>query len=253
MAGHSKWSKVKHIKGVVDVKRGQLFSKLSREISIAAREGGKDPDLNPRLRQAIAASKAQNMPNENIERAIKKGAGELEGVAYEEICYEGYAPGGLGIAMIVETATDNKNRTAAEIRRVFTKHHGNLGSTGSVTYLFDRKGEIQVPREEAGEEKMLEIAMEAGAEDVSTEDDAHILLTAHQDLAAVADRVRAAGLTVTSQRLVYTAQNPIPIDDPSIASQVLRLYDSLDDQDDTTHVFSNFDISDEVLAQIDRE
>lgn len=249
MAGHNKWSKVKHIKGVVDAKRGRAFSKLSHEIAIATKEGGKDPDLNPRLRHAIAAAKKGNVPNDNIQRAIKKGAGEIEGVSYEEITYEGYAPG--GVAMLVETATDNKNRTAASMRSLFNKHNGSLGSSGSVTYLFDRRGEIHVPLSQASEEEILEIALEAGADDTAVEEDTHVLTTAHDQLAVVADRLREKGLEVTSQKLVYVPQTSIEVTDRSIASQVLRLYEALDDSDDTVNVFSNFDISDEVMEQID--
>lgn len=248
MAGHNKWSKVKHIKGPLDAKRGRIFSKLSHEIAIATKEGGKDPDLNPRLRQGIAAAKAQNMPNDNIERAIKKGAGEIEGVSYDEMTYEGYAPG--GVAVLVEAATDNKNRTAADVRRIFSKHNGNLGSTGSVSYLFRRCGEVQVPSDEADEVRMLEIAMEVGADDATVEDDMHVLLTAHDQLNHVANGVAEAGLTVASQKLIYLPETTILLEDPSIAAQVLRLYDSFDDYDDTINVFANFDIPDTVLDQI---
>lgn len=248
MAGHNKWSKVKHIKGVVDVKRGRAFSKLSHEISIATKEGGKDPDLNPRLRHAIAAAKNQNMPNDNIQRAIKKGAGEIEGVTYEEITYEGYAPG--GVALLIETATDNKNRTAASIRSAFNKHNGSMGNAGSVAYLFDRRGEIQVPLEEASEEQILEVALEAGVDDSSIVGDRHVLLTAHDSLSSAAESVREAGLNVSSQKLVYVPQTTIAIDDPQTATKVLRLYEALDDEDDTVNVFSNFDIADDVMAQV---
>lgn len=248
MAGHNKWSKVKHIKGAVDAKRGRIFSKLSHEIAIATKEGGKDPDLNPRLRHAIAAAKSQNMPSDNIERALKKGAGELEGVSYDEITYEGYAPG--GVAMLIETATDNKNRTAASMRHLFNKHNGSLGNSGSVAYLFDRRGEIQVPVSEASEEKILEVALEASAEDTSVDGDVHVLLTAHDSLATVAEKVRQAGLDVTSQKLIYVPQTSINISDVDLATQVIRLFEALDDEDDTINVFSNFDIADEVMEQI---
>ncbi len=250
MAGHNKWSKVKHIKGVVDAKRGRAFSKLSHEIAIATKEGGKDPDLNPRLRHAIAAAKNQNMPNDNIQRAIKKGAGEIEGVSYDEITYEGYAAG--GIAMLVETATDNKNRTAAAIRSAFNKHNGSMGNAGSVAYLFDRRGEIQVPLAEASEDQMLDVALEAGADDASMDADGevHVLLTAHENLAAVAENVRQAGLEVASQKLIYVPKTSVAIEDSSTAAKVLRLYEALDDEDDTVNVFSNFDIADDVMAQI---
>ncbi len=250
MAGHNKWSKVKHIKGVVDAKRGRAFSKLSHEISIATKEGGKDPDLNPRLRQAIAAAKKENVPNDNIQRAIKKGAGEIEGVSYEEMTYEGYAPG--GVAMLIEAATDNKNRTAAAMRSAFSKNNGNLGNSGSVSYLFQRRGEVQIPLEEADEERMLEVAVETGADDSYVDGDVHILSTSVENLISVAESVRQRDLTVASQKLVFVPDTLIRVEDPSTASQVLRLYNALDNEDDTVNVFSNFDIPDEVLEQLNQ-
>ena len=248
MAGHNKWSKIRHTKGAADAKRGRAFSKVAHEISIATRQGGKDPDLNPRLRQAIAAARSQNMPGDNIQRAIKKGAGEIEGVSYEEITYEGYGP--AGVAMLVEAATDNKNRTAASIRSAFNKHNGSMGNSGSVAYLFNRRGEIQVPLDEASEEKMLDIALEAGADDALVEGDAHVLLTAQDKLAAVAEAVRHAGLEVRSQKLIYVPQTSVTLSDVSIAIQVIRLYEALDNEDDTINVFSNFDLAEEVMDQI---
>src|SRR5437870_12269111 len=170
MSGHSKWSKVKRFKGAIDAKRGKIFSKLSKEISIAAKRGGGDPNGNPRLRRAIQAARAQSMPNDNIERAIERGTGEdRDGVQVDEIVYEGYAPG--GVAIIVETATDNKNRTGAEIRRILTQNNGNLASSGSVSYMFHRKGQITVPRASIDEDRVLEVALEAGADEVTTEED----------------------------------------------------------------------------------
>src|SRR5215210_7361778 len=176
MAGHSKWSKVKRFKGALDVKRGKLFSKLSKETSVAAKSGGGDPDGNPRLRSAVLAARAQSMPNENIERAIKRGTGEgTEAQSFEELIYEGYAPG--GVAVIVEVATDNKNRTAADLRLIFTKHHGNLASSGSVSYMFHRKGRITVPRDAIDEDRLFELALEAGAEELTSEDEADVITT----------------------------------------------------------------------------
>src|SRR5438477_12685916 len=172
MAGHSKWSKVKRFKGAIDAKRGQIFSKLSKEITIAAKTGGGDPNGNPRLRSAIQAARAQSMPNDNVERAIKRGTGQgVEAASFEEIIYEGYGPGGA--AIIVEAATDNKNRTAAEVRSIFTKNHGNLGSAGSVSYMFHKKGQIIVPRSSIGEERIFELALEAGAEELTNQEDAY--------------------------------------------------------------------------------
>lgn len=248
MSGHSKWSKVKHIKGPLDAKRGQIFSRLSRELSIASKQGGKDPTLNARLRQAITAAKAQNMPNDTVERAIKKGAGELEGAAYDEILYEGYGP--AGVAMMVEVATDNKNRTAAEMRRIFSRGNGNLGTSGSVAYLFDRKGEIQIPVEVCSAEEIVEMALEAGADDVQSDSDHHIFLTSPESLSSVAETLRATNLPLSSERLIYIPQVNVTIGDPTIASQVLHLYEALDEQDDTIHVYSNFDIADDVLEQL---
>src|SRR5947199_2105061 len=177
MAGHSKWSKVKRFKGAIDAKRGKIFSKLSKEITIAAKRGGGDPNGNPRLRSAIQAARTQSMPNDNIERAIKRGTGEgKDGQQFDEIVYEGYAPG--GVAIIVETATDNKNRTAAEIRSIFAKNNGNLGSSGSVSYMFHKKGQITVPRDSIDEERIFELALDAGAEELTTEEDEYLIITA---------------------------------------------------------------------------
>src|SRR3954453_21377737 len=177
MAGHSKWSKVKRFKGAIDTKRGQIFSKFSKEITIAAKTGGGDPNGNPRLRSAVQAARSQSMPNDNIERAIKRGTGEgNDATHFDEITYEGYAPG--GVAVIVEAATDNKNRTAAEIRSIFTKNHGNLGATGSVSYMFHRKGQIIVPRASIDEEKIFELALEAGAAELTNQEDMYLIITA---------------------------------------------------------------------------
>src|SRR5207248_8221042 len=198
MAGHSKWSKVKRFKGAIDAKRGKVFNKLSKEISIAAKSGG-DPNGNHRLRSAILAARAVSMPGDNIERAIKRGTGEgTEGQHFDEIIYEGYAPG--GVAVIVETATDNKNRTAAEIRSIFTKNHGNLGSSGSVSYMFHRKGQIAVPRLSMAEDKIFELALEAGAEELTNEEEAYVIGTAPDQLYAVAEALKNAGVTIESQK-----------------------------------------------------
>lgn len=248
MAGHNKWSKVKHIKGAADAKRSQLFSKLSKEITIAARGGG-DPDLNPRLRSAVTAARKQSMPSENIERAIKKGTGELGGEAIEEIVYEGYGPG--GIAFLIEVATDNKNRSAADIRSLFNKNGGNMGSAGSVAYLFDRKGEIRLPLSALGEDAMLEAALEAGADDVSGDGEDHVVLTAVESLFEVAAALTRAGLESTSQKLVYVPRTTTTIADPAAAAALIKLSDALDDYDDTQNVYSNFDLTDEVMAALD--
>ncbi|MEY2481361.1 MAG: hypothetical protein QOI04_2288 [Verrucomicrobiota bacterium] len=249
MSGHSKWSKVKRFKGAIDAKRGQIFSKLSKEISIAAKSGGGDPNANARLRSAIQTARDQSMPNDNIERAIKRGTGEgNEAQHFDEIVYEGYAPG--GVAVIVETATDNKNRTAAEIRSIFTKHHGNLASSGSVSYMFHRKGQITVPHASIAEDKLLELALEAGAEDLTNEEDRYLITTPHDQLYAVAEALKNAGVTTEGQKFTFIPDTTVPVADETAALQVLRLCDSLEDDDDVQNVYSNLDIPDELLARL---
>lgn len=249
MSGHNKWSKVKHIKARVDARKGKIFSRLSQEISIAARDGGGDPDLNPRLRTAIEGAKSQSMPKENIERAIKKGTGELGGQAIQEVTYEGYGPG--GIALIVEVTTDNTNRAAAKVREIFTKNGGSIATPGSVTYQFDRKGEIRVPAEAHSEDEVMAAAVDAGAEDLQSDGDEHVIYTEASNLSAVANGLREAGISPASVQLVSVPQNPSVIDNVTATKQALRLYELLDDYEDTVNVFTNFEISDEVLAQLD--
>jgi len=249
MAGHSKWSKVKHIKAVVDVRRGKLFSKLAKEITVATKMGGGDPSGNPRLRAAIAAARAQSMPGDNIDRAIKRGTGDHgPGSVIEELTYEGYAPG--GVAVLVEVATDNKNRAAADLRLIFSKNHGSLASSGSVAYLFKRRGQITIPRASIDEDKVLELALEAGAEDVSADDEHHIVTTAHDRLYAVADALRQSGVTADSQKLTFIPDTTIQLTDESVAQQVLRLCDALEENDDVQHVHANFDVSEDILARL---
>lgn len=249
MAGHNKWSKVKHIKAVVDAKKGKVFSKMAREITIAAKNGGKDADLNPRLRTAVLNARAVNMPNENVERAIKKGVGELEGTVMEEITYEGYAP--AGVAMMVETVTDNRNRTSQDLRTAFNKNGGNMGSAGAVAHLFLRRGEVRVPASAGSEDAMMELALEAGADDVSSDEEEHVLSTAPDQLYAVAHFLKDKGIAATSVKLTYQPATTILITDVDTAKQVLKLYDVLDDLDDTQNVHANFELSDEVIAQLD--
>jgi len=248
MAGHSKWSKVKRLKGALDVKRGKLFSKLSKEITVAARLGGGNPSMNPRLRAAVQAARTQSMPNDNIDRAIKKGMGELGSQAVEELVYEGYAPG--GVAVLVETATDNKNRTAADLRLIFTKNHGNLGVPGSVAFLFHRKGQITLPLEAASEDRVLEVALEAGADELAADEEHHIITTPPDQLYAVAETLKKAALEPDSQKLTYIPQNSVAVTDEQVARQVVRLYDALDDCDDVLNVHANFDIPEDLLARI---
>jgi YebC/PmpR family DNA-binding regulatory protein len=249
MAGHSKWSKVKRFKGAIDAKRGQIFSKLSKEITIAAKAGGGDPNSNPRLRSAIQAARAQSMPNDNIDRAIKRGTGEGQDAAhFDEIIYEGYAPG--GVAVIVEAATDNKNRTAAEVRSIFTKNNGNLASSGSVSFMFHRKGKINVPRSSIDEERILELALESGAEELTTEEDQYLIITSHDQLYAVADALKKAGVTTDGQKFTFIPDTTIAVTDETVARQVLRLCDALEEDDDVQNVYSNLDIPDELLAKL---
>jgi YebC/PmpR family DNA-binding regulatory protein len=249
MAGHSKWSKVKRSKGALDVKRGAIFSKLAKEISIAAKIGGGDAHGNPRLRSAIQAARVQSMPNDNVERAIKRGTGEGDDAThFEEVVYEGYAPG--GVAVIVEAATDNKNRTAADIRRIFAKHNGSLATSGSVSYMFHRKGQIMVSRVALAEDRIFELALEAGAEELTTEEETYLITTAHDQLYAVAEALRHAGVTTDGQKFTFIPDTTVAVDDETVAHQVLRLCDSLADDDDVQNVYSNLDISDEVLAKL---
>jgi len=249
MAGHSKWSKVKRFKGAIDAKRGQIFSKLSKEISIAAKTGGGDPNANPRLRSAILAARSQSMPNDNVERAIKRGTGEgAEAQHFEEIVYEGYAPG--GVAVIVEAATDNKNRTAAELRSIFSKNHGNLAASGSVSYMFHKKGQISVPRAAIDEERLFELALEAGVDELTTDEDQYLITTSHDQLYAVAEALKRAGVTIDGQKFTFIPDTILPVADEATALQVLRLCDSLEDDDDVQNVYSNLDIPDELLAKL---
>ncbi len=247
MAGHSKWSKVKRLKGALDIKRGKLFSKISKEIMIAAKLGGKNPLLNPRLRAAIQTARSQSMPNDNIERAIKKGTGELTATAVEEMLYEGYAPG--GVAFLVEAATDNKNRTAADLRSIFSRQQGNLGGPGSVSHMFQRKGQILIPKKSASEETLFEAALKAGAEEFFPEDTFYTIITMPDQLYAVAEALKHASISIETQKLTFLPQNTIHISDERIAHQILRLYDTLDDCDDVLNVHSNFDIPEQLLLQ----
>ncbi len=248
MAGHSKWSKVKRFKGALDAKRGKIFSRFSKEIMVAARTGGGDLNVNPRLRTAVAAARSQNMPNDTIERAIKKGTGEIAGGVLDELIYEGYGPGGA--AIIVEAATDNKNRTAADIRSIFSKNHGHLAASGAVSYLFRRKGLITISRDAVGEERLMEIALEAGAEDLAADEDLYVVTTPQDRLYQVGEAVRNAGIHAESQKLTFLPGTTVNIDQEGLASQVLRLCDALEENDDVQNVYSNFDISDELLTKL---
>ena len=249
MSGHSKWATIKRKKGATDAARGKMFSKCIKEITIAARSGGGDLEGNPRLRTAIAAAKAVNMPSTNIERAIKRGTGEIEGASYEETRYEGYAPG--GVAVLVEIATDNKNRTAGEIRQIFTKHGGALGEAGSVAYLFKPRGVIQVEKSAVGEEALMEIVLEAGADDVNSEGDTYEVLTPPAALEAVKEALAAKKVPVQSAEATRVASQVVPVTEKD-AGQLLRLVDTLEEHDDVQKVFANFSLPDEVLAKLAR-
>jgi YebC/PmpR family DNA-binding regulatory protein len=248
MAGHSKWSKVKRFKGAIDAKRGKIFSRFAKEIMVAARTGGGDANSNPRLRSAVLAARAQNMPGDTIDRAVKKGTGEIAGGLVEEITYEGYGPG--GVAMIVETATDNRNRTAADIRSIFSKNHGHLAASGAVSYLFKRKGQMTVLKSSASEDQLLELVLDAGAEDLATDEDLYVITTPHDRLYLVAEAIKQAGIPSESQKLTFIPETTVTITDEELAAQVLRLCDALEDNDDVQNVSSNFDISDALLTKL---
>jgi len=247
MAGHSKWANIQHRKGAQDKKRGKLFTKLIREITIAAKMGGSDLDANPRLRLAVDKAKGQSMPKDNIERAIKRGAGETDGADYLEIRYEGYGPGGT--AVMVDCLTDNRNRTVADVRHAFTKFGGNLGADGSVNYLFNKVGQLLFP-EGSDEEVVMEAAIEAGAEDVIAEDDGSIeVLTDPADFEHVRDAMRAAGITAETAQITMRASTNAALEVKE-AGSMIKMLDMLEDLDDVQEVYSNADISEDVLAQI---
>ena len=238
MSGHSKWATIKHKKGALDAKRGKIFTRLIKEITIAAKQGGGDPDGNPRLRGAIAAAKAENMPAENIKRAIQRGTGELEGVSYEEITYEGYGPG--GVAIIIEVLTDNKNRAVSEIRHAFTKNGGNMGAEGAVAWMFTKKGVIVVNKS-VNEEKLTEVVLDAGAEDLSDEGDNWEVLTDPKDFEAVTEALKAAKITPEHAEVTKIASTYTKLEGTQ-ANAMMRLLEVLEDLDDTQNVYSNFDM-----------
>ena len=242
MSGHSKWATIKHKKGALDAKRGKIFTRLIREITIAAKGGGGDPDGNPRLRTAIAAAKAENMPADNIKRAIQKGTGELEGASYEEIQFEGYGPG--GVAVIVQTMTDNRNRAVSEIRHAFSKNGGNLGETGSVGYMFSKKGVIVVAKSAVDEDKLTEIVLDAGAEDLSDQGENWEIITGPKEYEAVVEAIKAAKITPEHAEVTMIASTYTKLEGAQAAAMV-RLLDVIEDLDDTQNVYSNFDMDEE--------
>ena len=247
MSGHSKWASIKHKKGAVDAKRGKVFTKLIKEITVATRMGGKDPEANARLRAAIAAAKAENMPKENIERGIKKGTGELEGSTYEEATYEGYGPG--GVAVLVEVLTDNKNRAVAEVRHLFERHGGSLGAAGCVAWMFTQKGLIVLPKDQTDEEKLFEVALEAGAEDIKEEEKEFEVITEPSLFEQVKTAVEGTGLTYALAEITMIPQTTTSLEGKN-AQQMLTLMELLEDNDDVNHIYANFDIPDEVMVAI---
>jgi len=245
MSGHSKWSSIKHKKGAADAKRGKVFTKLIKEITVAARMGGGDPGGNPRLRTAILAAKAENMPKDNIDRAVKKGTGELEGVSYEESTYEGYGPGGA--AVFVESLTDNKNRAVADIRHIFAKAGGNLGENGCVAYMFDKKGYINIEKDAVDEEKLMEVALEAGAEDVRDDESSFEVITAIEDFEAVKTAIEAQSIPYIEAEITMLPQTTTNLEGKE-AEQMIKLMDALEDCEDVQKVYTNADIPEELVG-----
>ncbi len=245
MSGHSKWHNIQAKKGKADAKRGAIFTKIGREIAIAVRDGGANPESNGKLRDVIAKAKANNMPNDNIQRSIKKASGEMDGVTYESITYEGYAPG--GVAVIADCITDNRNRTASDVRHCFAKNGGNLGTTGSVGFMFDEKGVLVVERTPGmDEEEMMMMALEAGAEDVKTDDeDVFEILTAPSDFSAVREELEKQGLSFLSAEVQKIPQNTVAVDDPEVLKSILKLLEMLEDNDDVQNVFHNAELPEE--------
>ena len=240
MSGHSKWHTIKHKKGALDAKRGKIFTKLIKEITVATRTGGSgDIDQNARLRKVVTDAKGMNMPNDTIDRAIKRGTGELEGVNYEEITYEGYGIG--GVAVLIETMTDNRNRTVAELRHLFSKNGGNLGESGSVAWMFDKKGLIIVDKAAKSEDELFEIAIEAGADDVQIEGDVYEIYTAPENFEAVNDAIKAAGIEPQAAEVSMIPQNYIKLEGAD-AKQMLKIYEAVEDNDDVQNIYANFDI-----------
>ena len=247
MSGHSKWHSIKHKKAKVDAQRGKVFTKIIKELTVAARLGGGDADNNPRLRVALNAAKAANMPSKNIDNAIKKGTGEMPGVVYEDIVYEGYGPS--GVAVFIEAVTDNKNRTVAEIRHILGKHGGNLGENGSVAWMFERKGMISVNRKNYSEDEFFELVIEAGAEDMQSEDESYIIYTAFEDFNDVRQNLEDKSVKIESAELTMIPQNYVQLQGKE-AEQMMKLMEVLDDHDDIQNVFANFDIDEHEMERL---
>jgi len=250
MSGHSKWHSIKHKKAATDAKRGKLFNKLARQIEVAARSGGGDMDMNLRLRGAGQAAKDANMPNDKIDRAVAKGSGQIEGATYEEIIYEAYGPD--GVAIMIDALTDNRNRTVGEIRHLLTKHNGHLGDSGSVAWNFTQRGVITLPTEGNEEDSVLEVVLEAGAQDMRTEGDQYEITTDPKDFVQVRDALRSAGIDVSHAELTRIAGSTVQLDEDA-ARKILRLMDAIEEQDDVQNVSANFDISDDIMERLKDE
>jgi YebC/PmpR family DNA-binding regulatory protein len=247
MSGHSKWHTIKHKKGAADAKRGKIFTRLIKELTVAARSGGGDPDMNPRLRTIVAEAKANNMPRENIERAIRRGTGEEPGVSYEEIMYEGYGPG--GVALMIQTLTDNKNRTVGEIRHLLAKYNGNLAAENSVAWLFSRKGQVVVEKNKVDEEKLLSAALDAGADDMNDDGSAWEVVCSPESFEAVREAVKALGVEPAGAEIAMIPQNYVKLTGKD-AQQMLKLFEAVDDHDDVQHVWANFDIEEKEIEAL---
>lgn len=248
MSGHSKWSTIRRKKEKIDAKRGRIFTQLIKEITVAARGGGGDPNSNPRLRTAIAVAKAENMPHENIERAIKKGTGELPGTRYEETHFEGYGPG--GVAILIETLTDNKNRTTAEIRHILAKYGGSMGETGSVTWIFHQKGLVHIEKDDVDEERLLEVSLDGGAEDVSLQGNIYEITINPSKFESVKKLLEKENFKILKAEVTKAPQSTVPVKNKKIAEKILELMETLEEQVDVQNIYSNFDISDEILEGI---
>ncbi|MDK9708757.1 MAG: YebC/PmpR family DNA-binding transcriptional regulator [Desulforhopalus sp.] len=248
MSGHSKWSTIKRKKGAIDAKRGKIFTRLIKEITVAARAGGGDPEGNPRLRTAVAAAKTENMPKDNIARAIKKGTGEIAGEVYDEIMYEGYGPG--GVAILVECMTDNRNRTVADVRHFFAKSNGNLGESGCVSWMFEKKGLITIDKKITTEEKLMDLALESGAEDVVEEEAEFQVFTSPEEFENVRAALEGAGLTFLDASISMIPKNTVEVTDEKVAKSLMKLMENLEDHEDVQNISSNFDIDDALMEQI---
>ena len=247
MSGHSKWATIKHKKAATDARRGKTFTRLIKEITIAARGGGGDPDANPRLRAAILSAKAENMPADNIKRAVQRGTGELPGVNYEEAAFEAYGP--HGVALIVEVTTDNRNRTVSEIRHLFAKHGGSLGETGCVAWMFSKRGSVTIPKQSATEDQLLGIVLDAGAEDIRDADEQWEIISRPEAAETVAQALKDAGIEVASSEVGMVPQNYVKLDGPK-AQQMIKLMDALEEHEDVQHLYSNFDFDARELEQV---